>query len=150
MPTSARHLPARTRRGFMFIELLIVMGMMGIISVIVIVAINPSKHLCETENGKRRNTEREMTNAINQYQVNTYEMAGGDQVPTGVMNARPICRLGVTAPTCVNLDVLVPDFLIALPTDAKEMSMDHTGYSIYRLAGGLDFVQADQLQDCGG
>jgi type II secretory pathway pseudopilin PulG len=68
MPTS-RRLPTRSHRGFMFIELLIVLGIIGILGTIVIVAINPTKHLCETANAKRHITVRELGNALNQYQI---------------------------------------------------------------------------------
>lgn len=133
----------------MFMELLIVLGIMGILAVIVIVAINPVKHLCEAANTRRNVTTRELTNALNQYQIRTRTRAGGGSIPVGEANATPICRLGVTNDaTCINLDVLVPDYLADLPVDQAETNANYTGYGIYQMLGGLDLVTAIHLESC--
>ncbi len=148
---SGQHPLLGLRKGFLFIELLIVMGIMGILMSIVVVAVNPRKHLCDTNNAKRASTAREMTNAINQYQVNTFQRAGGDGIPVGEANAVPICRYGVTGDsTCVNMDVLVPDFLLELPVDTAEANPNYSGFVTYRLAGGLDFASSSHMENCTG
>lgn len=133
----------------MFIELLIVLGLLGIISAVVIVAINPRKHLCESVNAKRAVFAREMTNAVNQYLIRTYNQV--QDIPVGVENATPICRYGVTGDlTCMSLDALVPDYTIALPQDELETNANYSGYRIYRhlSQAGLNQVESAHVQDC--
>lgn len=131
----------------MFIELLIVLGVMGILSAIVIVAINPKKNLCEVANGKRHITTRELTNAVNEYEIRTFQKAGGD-VPVGEANAKPICRQSITNPSCINLDVLVPDYIIAIPQDTAETGTLLSGYSMYRFPAGMDTVISTHIEAC--
>lgn len=133
----------------MFIELLIVLGVMGILTTIVLVAINPQKHLCEASNARLHISARELANAVNQYEISTHKKAAGDTVPVGEMNAKPICRTAITTDdTCINLDLLVPIHLIRLPQDDNEPNLHYTGFSLYRLAAGMDLVRADHIQNC--
>lgn len=149
MRATARPLLEVSHQGFMFIELLIVMGVFGIIATIAIVAINPAKHFCQTNNTKRHFAAREYTNAVNQYEIKTKQRIGGSNVPVGEVNAQPICAAGVTTDiTCINADALVPDFLIQLPHDVVEVNPNFSGYSMYRLTGGLDFVIPMHLETC--
>jgi type II secretory pathway pseudopilin PulG len=132
----------------MFIELLIVLGVIGMITAIVIVAINPSKHICEAENGKRHIKAREFSNAINEYQIDSLRPAVAS-VPVGQANAQPICTQGVTNDaTCINLDMLAPDYLLTLPQDDDEQNPNYTGYNMYRMTGGLDLVVSNHIKDC--
>lgn len=140
---------SHSRKGFMFIELLFAMGIFGIITAVVLVAINPKKHLCETANAKRHITARELANAINQYEIRTFRKAAGQSVPIGEINAKPLCRFGVTNDdTCLNVDVLVPDYLISLPQDAAEQNPNYAGFTIYRMAAGMDLVNAAHVENC--
>lgn len=148
MRIRSHHRPG-IRGGFMFIELLIVIGILGMLAAITVVAINPSKHLCETNNAKRRITEREISNAVNQYEISTFAKAAGGAMLQGEQNARPICAQGVTNDvTCVNLDVLVPEFILELPKDIRETNASYSGYGIFRMPGGMDLVKANHLEDC--
>jgi type II secretory pathway pseudopilin PulG len=133
----------------MFIELLIVMGILGILATATVVAINPQRHLCEAENAKRRVTAREITNAVNQYAIATARPAN-PAVPGGEGNAAPICRQGLTDAGCLSLDALVPDYLLVLPVDAAEPNPLLTGYRIYRLTSGFEVetVVPDHLAEC--
>ena len=134
--------------GFMFIELLIVLGMMGVLASIVIVAINPTKHLCEAANAKRHFTVREFGNALNEYQIRTRMNAAGSLSP-GEGNAKPVCRQSVVNDlSCINLDTLAPDYLQEIPMDPLETNANYSGYSVYRLPGGLDLVRSDHAEPC--
>jgi hypothetical protein len=141
-------LPARSHTGFMFIELLIVLGIIGIIGTIVIVAINPTKHLCESANAKRHIIVRELGNAVNQYQIRMRRPVI-ESIVVGEANARPICRHGVTTDTsCVNLDMLVPEYILQIPVDPLETIANFSGYGIYRLPGGLDLTKSNHIEAC--
>ena len=132
----------------MFIELLIVFGILGVLSAITIVAVNPRRHLCEAQNAKRWVTAREFTNAVNQYAIRARQPASGG-IPDGEANAGPICRLGATG-ICIRLDVLVPEYLITLPVDDSEPDPALTGYRIYRRGAPviLDQVVSGHIEDC--
>lgn len=141
--------PGVARKGFMFIELLIVLGVMGVLATIVIVAINPGKHLCMAQNAKRNLSMHEIKGAIDAYQARERHRATGDAVPVGEANAVPICAQGVTGDaTCVNLDLLIPDYIVALPQDPAETNPNYSGYSIYRSAGGIELIRSDRLEVC--
>lgn len=133
----------------MFIELLFVMGIMGMLTAIVLVAINPKKHLCEASNARRHITARELANAVNQYEIRTHRKVISGELPVSEVNAKPVCRFGISNdPTCLNLDVLVPEYLVRFPQDDTETNPHYAGYSMYRMAAGLDLVAPDHLEDC--
>lgn len=120
---------ADSRPGFTLIELLIALGIIGIVSTIVLVAVNPYKNYCEAENAKRKVEARELKNAIYQYIV-----AGRvpPTAPVGEDNARPVCRPGVSDPSCISLDDLMPAYIGTMPLDSDETNVLHTGYALYR------------------
>jgi prepilin-type N-terminal cleavage/methylation domain-containing protein len=137
------------RRGFTLVEMLIVLGIFGMLTTVTIVSINPSKHLCEAKNAKRLITARELTNALNEYAISTFSQPS-DEIPLGEVQAKQICRRGVNAPTCINVDVIVPDFLLTIPIDDDEAEPDHTGFLVYRMNGSMDInhIRAAHAQDC--
>jgi hypothetical protein len=64
-------------------------------------------------------------------------------------NAKPVCRQTVTTDSsCVNLDALVPEYILEIPVDPLETNPNLSGYKIYRLPGGLDLIQSDHLETC--
>ncbi len=119
--------------GFTLIELLVVTGIVGILASIVIVAINPRKQLCEAQNAKRLAIVDQLTKAMQQYMIGEWEMPGGNDVPVGSENAKEICRTGVEDDsTCINLDILVPDYIAELPVDVTETGATTTGFGVYK------------------
>ncbi len=129
-------------------ELMLVIGIIGALASIVIVAINPTKQLCDAENAKRNVTQREMTNALFQYIISQSDLP--PNVPTTAETAKQICRAGVaTGDTCVNLDVLVPDYVAALPIDESETDATLTGYKVYANVGRPTVI-AVHYGVCGG
>ena len=125
-------------------EILIAMGIIGMLTSIVIVAMNPTENLLSAQHAKRRVYNREQMNAIFQYwQDNGHDPA--ENIPTGLDARMPICRPGITDdPTCVNLDALTENqtYLVAIPLDVTEAEYDtnYTGYMIYQLLGADVFV----------
>lgn len=113
---------------------MLVIGIIGALASIVIVAINPTKQLCDAENAKRTAMQREMTSALFQYIISTSDLP--PNIPTTLETAKQICRAGVpTGDTCVNLDALVPDYVAALPIDESETDTTLTGYKVYANVG---------------
>lgn len=129
-------------KGFTLIELLLVIGIIGILAAIVIVAINPSKQLCDARNAKRAVTEREIRNAINQYVIRFGVPPTG--IPTGVLNVADICSYTAADTSgCVDLNILVDeDILSEISSDEKETNANFLGYTVYQDSFGNFVVTA--------
>lgn len=118
--------------GFTLIELLIVIGIIGTLASITIVAINPNKQLLAAKDVTRISMVKQLQNALSQYLIDS------GSFPTGIpaTNPKAICIAGMTTDaTCVNLDVLVPKYLPSLPQDASETNANYTGYMVDTNAG---------------
>lgn len=137
-----------SRSGFTLIELLIAIGIIGILAAVVIVAVNPEKQFCDTQNVTRSVHIRVIEKAMMQYMIEESSVPGGDEVPVGEENAIPICRAGVTDASCVNLDVLVPDYIVAIPVDETESSLIHGGFSVYLDSGSRPQSIALNMEEC--
>lgn len=125
------------RSGFTLMELLIVLGIIGILAAIVLAAINPTKQLTDAHNASRDNGTVQIENAVNQYLVDGESLTN---VPEGKPNAKDICRPALTETGCtlapvngMDLSVLTPTYIVDIPVDPAETSETVTGYRIYRV-----------------
>ncbi len=59
----------KNRKGFTLLELLVVIGIIGILAAIVIVAINPGRQFAQARNAQRWNDVNALLNAVHQYAV---------------------------------------------------------------------------------
>ena len=101
----------RKQKGFTLLEILLVIAAIGILAAIVLVAINPTKQLAQARNAERRSEVNTIYKALEQYLIDT------GNYPTGITTAiQDICINGNTT-NCVNLGVLVPDYIAAIPID---------------------------------
>ena len=66
-----RGLPAEAlaKAGFTLVELLMVIGIIGVLAAIVVVAINPTKQLGSARDTKRRSEVNSILNAVSQYAI---------------------------------------------------------------------------------
>ncbi len=134
------------RPGFMLFELLIVIGLMGILASVVIVAVNPAQHLQSAANGKRNAEAKGVRDAYYQYLLDHGSYPNAAQIPESAGNAKALCREGVTDASCVNADALVPEYLVGLPVDPDEENPLHTGYEVYVSVGRVH-VESTYLAD---
>jgi type IV pilus assembly protein PilA len=130
--------------GFTLVELLIAIGIIGILVSVVLVAINPSKQLNDARNAERAVHVNQLEKATMQYVLSTtHEPVAG--IPTGAANAAKICRAGIAVSGCVNVDTLVPTTVVAIPLDPTETDTNVTGYRIYKDQSSRIHVCSDYL-----
>ena len=99
------------RKGFTLLEVLLVIAAIGILAAIVLVAINPTRQIAQVRNAQRRSDINTIYKALEQYLIDNKDYPEGI---TGTPKA--ICNNTVT-PDCVDLEVLVPTYLAAIPKD---------------------------------
>ena len=130
---------ASSRSGFTLIELLLVVSIIGSLSAIVIIAINPSRQFGQSEDARRRNSAKQLEKAMYQYLIDNGKFPGDGALPQGVSSAAPICRASYAeASGCINLDILidpVKNYLPCIPRDGKETNANHSGFAVYEQVG---------------
>ncbi len=120
--------------GFTLLELLVVIGVIGILAAVVLVAVNPSRQFASARDVQRRSGLYSLTNAIYQYAAEN----NGD-IPDGITTSTQ--TLGTSF---LNLaDDLVPTYLPEMPIDPSSGSQEDSGYQIYEDADGRIVATAD-------
>lgn len=125
----------RHGRGFTLLEILLVVAAIAILAGIVIVAINPAQQLAETRDAQRRSDVQTLSAAITQYVIKNEVIPDG--MPTLAADTcddvlARICREGEDCNGLELYDLLVPDFIAALPEDPSS-GISYTGYTAYKL-----------------
>ena len=125
----------KKQKGFTLLEILLVIAAIAILAGIIIIAINPSKQLCDTKNAKRNLEKNSIVDAINQYQIDHSKLPGPDPIPTGTeSDAKPICQTNQTDFSCINLSDLTNGslYLSSIPVDPSITNNLYSGYFIYQ------------------
>lgn len=131
--------PALNRhRGFTLLELLIVIALIGVLSTVLVVMINPAKLLARARDTQRESDLIAILSSIAQYSSEhsgTLPDTDGDPL-TSNFPTSPTC-IG-SGPGCYNLasagdtgETLVPEYMAGLPLDPSDGDVSDTGYLIY-------------------
>lgn len=117
-----------SQRGFTLIEVLVVIGIIAILAAIVVIAINPSRQFAQANNSQRWSNVNAILNAVHQYAVDNR-----GALPSGISTTSPteICKTGGTCTGLTDLSVLVPTYIVAMPTDPTGATVNGTGYTIW-------------------
>ncbi len=128
-------MPSRTQNSaFTLIETLLIIGLVSILIGIVIVAINPGRQFAMARNAERKLGIEQINAALNQYYMDN--RAYPDTI-TGSLTE--ICNTGAEAVghdidcdglELIDLSILVPNYLISIPTDPLSFSESGAGYKI--------------------
>ncbi len=117
--------------GFTLIELMISIGVMGVISTVVVTLLSPKTLLTKVQDAKRLSAVSSLERGFTQYQIDKSSLPGNGQIPEHVQNAKKICREGITTdPACINVDSILP-YLPTIPVDPAEPCANYTGYVVY-------------------
>ncbi len=119
-------------KGFTLLEILLVIAAIGILAAIVIVAINPQRQLAQVRDAERQSSVNTLKKALDQYLIDEGEY------PNGITeDLSEICNTGSNQvwqgsvnSDCLDLRVLVPTYLAAIPEDPSGISGE-TGYVIH-------------------
>jgi prepilin-type N-terminal cleavage/methylation domain-containing protein len=103
-------------KGFTLLEVLLVIAAIGILAAIVLIAINPNKQLAQARNAERRSEVNTLYKALEQYLIDN------QGYPVGITETEQDICINNNTTGCVNLGVLVPDYVAGIPKDPSGIS----------------------------
>ena len=124
---------------------MVVIGIIGILAAVVIVAVRPTQQLTASQDAKRRANINSLQKALFQYQIDAGgEIPNQSSVSTDENSPTDICEYNQVG-ICVSFDALVPDYLASLPSDPSEAEPLLSGYSVYRDSFGRSTIVANYI-----
>lgn len=138
------------QNGFTLIEILVVIGIIAILSVIVLVAINPSRQFAQSRDTQRVSNLNAVLNAIGQSMADNKGIFNNTTCTSmssaSLPNAAAAIHSSGAAAGSVNLSCLVPTYMSSLPTDPSSPTSPDTGYQVFQDTNGRVHVLASTLE----
>lgn len=121
------------RDSFTLLEIMLSIAIIGVITAIVITAINPSKQLAKAQDIRRQSDSNQLQKALSQYLVDKGSVPDPVKAALGTSSSPvPICSQNATDKTvCVDASSLVGPYIASLPQDPAEACAGITGYRLY-------------------
>lgn len=139
------------RKGFTLIELLLVIGIIAILSVVVLVALNPAQRFKDARDARRSTDVETLLSAIH-----TSIVDSKGALPSGLSAGMSEAQLGtagsgcalatggcvVTTAACLNLTTPLVKYLASIPMDPNGGTAATTKYSVVVDTNGIVTVKA--------
>ncbi|MFW5702680.1 MAG: type II secretion system protein [Candidatus Dojkabacteria bacterium] len=136
--------------GFTLIEILVVVALIAILAGITIIAINPAQNFEDTRNAQRSSDVNTILNAVTQYTAEDGNSLDDFAIApaTEIAQCPTVDNIGTDSAN-VDLSDLIPDFIVAVPTDPSTGDDADTGYTICETAAGRIEVTAPATEGDG-
>lgn len=136
--------------GFTLIEILLVVGLLAVLSVVVLVALDPAQRFQDTRNARRTTDVQNILTAVHEYVNDTKGSfpAGLDTTEKQIGTATSGCAIATGgcnvagATDCLDLSASLAKYLKSMPIDPGSGTAALTGYSIVRDANNLITIRA--------
>lgn len=120
----------KINRGFTLIEILVVIGIIGVLAAIVLLAINPARQFAQARNTQRESNLTAILNAIGQNIADNKGIFGGVCATTLPVTTASTSIDNGTGGTGKDLSCLTPTYVPSFPTDPEHTSGVDTLYDI--------------------
>jgi type IV pilus assembly protein PilA len=128
------------KQGFTLIEILVVIGIIAVLALIVLVAVNPARQFALARNTQRTSNVEAILNAVGQRMVDNKGIFNGttgcaEPIPT---TASSTITVGISPVPASDFDLgcLVPTYISSVPYDPSTGSASNTGYTILADSNG--------------
>lgn len=121
------------KKGFTLLEILLVIAVIGILSAIILISINPNRQLAQARDSVRQSDITSLQKAIEQYGIDNaglYVNLSITTIPQYICDTGNISEPGapICPPGTVDLRSLVPNYLAVIPKDSQ--ASNNTGYKV--------------------
>ena len=146
------------QKGFTLVELLVVIGIIGILFAVILIAVDPARRFSEARNAVRRQDVRDVVEAVLEFMTDnrgnfpanidtvaaSYQILGTAATACDATACGSIVASDLTA-ACANLSGdLVETYLAEIPMDPNTGAAANTRYAINRSSGNrIEVVACD-------